>query len=211
VSNKNILKGISTSAKDRPWAAAVAGVAVLIVATACTAAPSLRASGHAGSVGASAVPASTLAAPQSTGGLTGASVTLTQGSAQLTMSGGASLAFDLTLTSGILIPGSNAILVWEGSPDEESGDDSLRIQAPSQAGAYQSSGDDFGAPQIGVSTGRIGTAGVPPHFGPIGDECTVTLTRVDATGVEGSLACHGLSSTAFDQPVDVQATFIATP
>jgi len=37
------------------------------------------------------------------------------------MTGGASRAFDLTLTSGILVPGSNVILVWSGSPGDESG------------------------------------------------------------------------------------------
>jgi hypothetical protein len=62
-----------------------------------------------------------------------------------------------------------------------------------------------------VTTGRIGTAGVPPQFAPVADECTLTLTKVDATGVEGSLDCHGLTSTDYTQPIDLQATFTATP
>jgi hypothetical protein len=127
------------------------------------------------------------------------------------MSGGATQAFDLGLSSGILIPGSNVILTWSGPSGDESGDDSLRLQAPSRAGVYQSSGGDFTAPQIAVTTGRIGTAGVPPHFAPLAGECTLRLTKVDATGVEGGLDCHGLTSTDYAQPIDLQATFTATP
>lgn len=136
---------------------------------------------------------------------------MTHGSAHLAMSGGASETFDMTLSSGILVPDTSVILVWSGSPGGASHDDGLRIQAPSRAGVYQSSGLDFDAPVISVSTGRIGTAGSPPQFAPTGTECTVTLARVDATGVEGSLRCTGLSSTGYDKPIDVQASFTATP
>ncbi len=151
----------------------------------------------------------TSAAPA--GGLSGAPLRLTRGSAHVALTGGASQAFDLTLSSGILVPDTNVILVWSGSPEGESRDDGLRIQAPSKPGVYQSSGSDFGAPQISVDTGRIGTAGSPPQFAPTGDECTVTLTRADASGAAGSLRCIGLSSTGYDKPVDVDTTFTATP
>lgn len=211
------------SRRPKPAPARVlAGLAVLMVLAACSsgvrgpsvAGPSALPSGIGSpSVAAPTPPA--VAPTQSSASpaaqLPGAPVALTHGSAEVTMTGGASESFDLTLTSGILIPGTNVILAWSGSAGDESGDDGLRIQAPSQAGVYQSGGDDFGAPQIGVSTGRIGTAGVPPEFGPAGDECTLTLTKVDATGVEGSLECHGMTSIGFDQAVDVEATFTATP
>jgi hypothetical protein len=126
------------------------------------------------------------------------------------MTGGATETFDLALTSGITIPGSNAILNWSGPPGADTAD-SLRIQAPSRAGTYASAGSAFTAPQISVVTGRVGTAGVPPQFAPVGAECTDTFARVDATGVEGTLDCHGLTSTENVAPVDVQATYSATP
>lgn len=125
------------------------------------------------------------------------------------MTGDASLTMDLELISGILIPGSNVVMVWSGSGGQSS-DDGMRIQAPNQIGSYTSNATDFTAPQVSVSTGRIGTAGVPSYFAPVADECTVTLTKVDASGVEGSLACHGLSA-AQEQAVDVAADFTAMP
>jgi len=137
-------------------------------------------------------------------------VTLTGGSAQVAITGDASATLALTLTSGIIIPGTNVVLVWSGAPGDESGDDGMRIQAPSRTGTYTSSATDFTALQVSVSTGRIGTAGVPFYFAPLADECSVTLTKVDATGVEGSLQCRGLTA-AQDQFVDVSADFTATP
>lgn len=117
----------------------------------------------------------------------------------------------MTLSSGILIPGSNVILSWSRPPGDPFRDDALRIQAPSAAGVYRSAGIDFAAPQISVTTGRIGTVGVPPQFGPVGEECAVTLMKADASGVEGTLECRGLTSTTFDKPIDVSATFTAAP
>lgn len=125
------------------------------------------------------------------------------------VTGDASLTMELELTSGILIPGSNVVMVWSGS-GAQSSDDGMRIQAPNRTGSSTSSATDFTTLQVSVSTGRIGTAGAPSYFAPLADECTVTLTKVDATGVEGSLACRGLSA-AQDQAVDVAAEFTATP
>jgi hypothetical protein len=118
----------------------------------------------------------------------------------------------LTLTSGIIIPGTNVILVWSGAPGDESGNDGMRIQAPSRTGTYTSSATDFFAVQVSVSTaaGRVGQASVPNYLAPEADECTVTLTKVNATGVEGSLECSGLTSGQ-DEAVDVSADFTATP
>lgn len=152
-------------------------------------------------------PAATAANP----GLPGPNLTLTGGSAQVAITGDASATLALTLTSGILIPGTNVILVWSGS-DDESSDDGMRIQAPSRTGSYTSSATDFTAVQVSVSTaaGRVGQASVPNYLAPEADECTVTLTKVDATGVEGSLDCLGLTAGQ-DQAVDVSANFTATP
>lgn len=184
-----IMAGCSTTAPDRPSVTSATAVAEGSTLTSEPPAPSAPPGGE----------------------LPDTPLTLTGGSAHVKMTGGASEAFDLTLTSGTLIPGSNVILVWSGPLGDESGDDGLRIQAPSEAGVYQSSGDDFLAPQISVITARIGTAGVPPQFAPVGDECTVMLTKVDVTGIEGSLGCHGLTSTAYDEPIDVEANFTASP
>lgn len=161
-----------------------------------------------------AQPASTSAssaAEPSAAELGGPPLTLTSGSAHVTMTGGTSQEFDLSLSSGILIPGSNVILSWSGPPGDQSGNDGLRIQAPSRAGVYQSAGSEFTAPQISLTTGRVGTAGVPPQFAPVADECTVTLTKVDATGVDGTLDCRGLTSTEFDKPIDLSATYTTAP
>ncbi len=115
----------------------------------------------------------------------------------------------LALTSGILVPGTNVVMVWSGSGDGN-GDDSLRIQAPSRQGTYTTSATDFTAPSVSLTTGRIGNASVPAYLAPDADECTVTLTKVDVTGVVGSLQCSGLSSGQ-DEAVDVSAAFTATP
>lgn len=137
-------------------------------------------------------------------------LTLTGGSAQVAITGDASATMALTLTSGIIIPGTNVILVWSGS-DDESSDDGLRIQAPSRTGSYTTNATDFML-QVSVSTaaGRVGQASVPNYLAPEADECTVTLTKVDATGVEGSLECLGLTAGQ-DQAVDVSADFTAMP
>jgi hypothetical protein len=176
-----------------------------VAAATATASPSTAAP-SAASV---ASPAAPSVAPA--GELDGPPVTLTHGTAHVTMTGGATASFDLTLTNGILIPGSNVILNWSGPSGDESGGDSLRIQAPSGAGVHASAGNSFGAPQIGLTTGRVGTAGVPPQFAPVADECTVTLTKVDATGVEGTLDCRGLTSTEDVEPIDLQASYSAEP
>ncbi|MEO5885385.1 MAG: hypothetical protein ABIQ58_07730 [Candidatus Limnocylindrales bacterium] len=161
----------------------------------------------------SAAPVASVSPPAAApaGELDGPPIRLTQGIAHVTTTGGAVATFDLVLTSGMLIPGSNVILAWSEPPSEDSGDDSLRIQAPSRAGVYPSAGGDFGAPQISFTTGRVGTAGVPPQFAPVGAECIVTLTRADAAGVEGILDCQRLTTTENVEPVDLQATFAATP
>jgi len=202
--------------RSRQTSSALRMALLLMLLTACSAAAPRASPGASATALPSAVGpplGSTLAPPSAppVGELPGSPLTLTRGTAQVTLTGGASETFEVTLTSGVLIPGTDVILVWSGSPGDESGNDGLRIQAPSQMGVYPSAGDDFGAPQISVTTGRIGTAGVPPQFAPIGDECTLTLTKVDAAGVAGSLECHGLTSTGYDQPVDVQARFTATP
>lgn len=200
---------------------AVAMPILVIFLTGCAAAPPGSPAGGAGADASATGSRSTPTAPTAptappvsapaAGGLGGAPIPLTQGSAHLTISGGASQAFGLALSSGVLVPDTNVILAWSGPSSGKSHDDALRIQAPSKAGVYKSSGTDFGAPAISVSTGRIGTAGSPPQFAPARDECTVTLTKVDATGVEGILQCTGLTSTGYDKPIDVQATFMATP
>jgi hypothetical protein len=116
----------------------------------------------------------------------------------------------LDLKSGTFIPGSNVILVWSGAPGEKSSDDELRIQAPSRTGSFTTSADDFGL-QVSLSTaeGRIGIGHVPNYLSPEADECTVTFTKVDPSGVEGSLDCRGLAGGQ-DLAVDVAADFTAT-
>ena len=200
-----------------PVARALGASLLLVLLTACSSAapggpvatgvaPVAPGSGSAPGSALPSAPAATAANP----GLPGSPMTLTGGSAQVDITGDASATLALTLTSGIIIPGTNVILVWSGAPGDESGDDGMRIQAPSRTGTYTSSATDFTALQVSVSTGRIGTAGVPFYFAPLADECSVTLTKVDATGVEGSLQCRGLTA-AQDQFVDVSADFTATP
>ncbi len=200
---------------------AIASIAMLMLAG-CGGAATPSASGKTGSEGSAAAgtggssrtssaPTPSSAAVPSAAGLGGSPATMTRGSAHVTMSGGASQEFDVTLNSGILIPGSNVILSWSRPPGDQFRDDALRIQAPSAAGVYRSAGIDFAAPQISVTTGRVGTAGVPPQFAPVADECTVTLMKVDPSGVEGSLECRGLTSTTFEKPIDLSATYTAAP
>lgn len=190
--------------------AGCAGAATPNATTSGTATTASTGTGGSSAAQPASTSASSAAAP-SAAELDGPPLTLTSGFAHVTMTGGTSQEFDLSLSSGILIPGSNVILSWSGPPGDQSGNDGLRIQAPSRAGAYPSAGSEFTAPQISLTTGRVGTAGVPPQFAPVADECTVTLTKVDATGVDGTLDCRGLTSTEFDKPIDLSVTYTTAP
>ncbi len=107
------------------------GVALLVVLlTACSSAAPGGPSAT-GVTGAAPVPPGTGSAPGSAlpsapaataanPGLPGSNVTLTGGSAQVAITGDASATLALTLTSGIIIPGTNVILVWSGAPGDES-------------------------------------------------------------------------------------------
>jgi hypothetical protein len=155
-----------------------------------------------------------IASPGASAGnpLGGAITHFSGGTAHVVLGSTPAVTLELKLIpgSGMLVGGGNVILNWSGAPGTDKSDDDLSVQAPGQPGSVKSSSGFVGL-ALHIVTGQLGTRGAPEQFNAGDNQCTVDFTKVDATGVQGTLTCTGLTSSGYKKPIDAQGTFSATP
>jgi len=125
------------------------------------------------------------------------------GTAHVEVSDGTSKALDLPLDRGFTTWFPQGMhLVWK------SGDEHLTISGTSQAGSRATGAGGAEAMELDltVATGN----GTLDLFVSTGGECTVDVTRSDASGVEGTFECAAVPSTIGNATADATGSFSAS-
>jgi hypothetical protein len=135
------------------------------------------------------------------------SIRFVAGAAHVELTGALAKTLDLQLAIGAFVPGHDVVLTWRGGTL-----DSLVVDLPAQSGQFKTSlARSVGgkADRTNALTIGVGEAAPPAIFVSHSGECSITLTRAEPDGVEGTFRCAEVNGSAGS--IDATGDFSATP